>query len=89
MLTSLSAFTGVLGLAGMELIFIIAARVVLCFALVTKKSVDNTPVFELLPSGACTASRLSRFLALSPKEPPRMEVGKQLGGDTAGTGDPN
>lgn len=50
----------VLGLAGMELIFFVAAAVVICFRFVTKPSAGNTMMFYLW---FCTASRLV-FLSL-------------------------
>lgn len=45
----------VLGLAGMEVTFFIAARMGLFFVLVDR-SVDNAPVVWLLLNPACTAS---------------------------------
>ena len=71
----------------MELIFPIAALIALCFALVARKGVGNTPGFWLLLSSAPTASRLS--LQHCPPHTSRLGVGKILGGDGARTADPN
>ena len=70
----------------MELIFPLAALVVLCFVLVVRK-VLITLVFWLLLSSAPMASGLS--LQCFPPSPSRLGVGKILGGDRARTADPN
>lgn len=46
----------------MQLTFFIAVCMVLCFRSVAKKSVDNTPLFQLLLKSACTAPRPFCFL---------------------------
>lgn len=51
----------VLGLAGMELTFFIAACMAQCFGFCDKTSDGNTTVFWLLPKTVCTALRLSFF----------------------------
>lgn len=65
----------VLGPAGMELIFFVAAAIVICFRFVTKPSAGNAMVFYLW---FCTASRL--FFPLSAHLENRLgcvqEVGK-------------
>ena len=59
----------VLGVAGMELNFLLAAPMVLCAVLCLggQNSVENTLTLELLLSSACTASRPSLFLTRLPQ----------------------
>ena len=76
-------------LAGVEFIFFIVASIGLCFGFVLEAVViDNTGMFSLLLSSAYT--ELRPFLLLTP---PHQRAGwgvhKKLGGDTAGTADPN
>ena len=68
-------------LAGIELIFFIVASVGLSFGFVLEG------MFSLLLSSAYTESR--PFLLLSALPVSRLGVHKKLGGDTAGTDDPN
>lgn len=75
----------VLCLGEMELIFLIATLLQLCFVLVGRK-IDNAAVFWQLLSSARTASRLSAQRCLLTN---RLEVGKILGGDVSRTADPN
>ena len=58
------------------------------FSIWDQTSAGNTTGFWLLLSSACTTSRLSSFLTLL-LPGGRQEVGKRLGGDTAGTVDHN
>jgi len=58
------------------------------FWICDENSVDNRGMFQLLPSNAHTEPR--PFLLLNPTPPARrLGVHKKLGGDTAGTADPN
>ena len=56
------------------------------FWICAENSVDNMGMFPLLLSSAYTKSR--PFLLLTPPAR-RLGVHKKLGGDTAGTADPN
>jgi len=72
----------VLGLPGMELIFFIAAYMVLCFKFVTKTVLITYQNFSYL---LC----LHKFKAFSVSHSVPQQVGKRLGGETAGTADLN
>ena len=77
----------VLVLAGIELIFFIVASMGLVWVC-AENSVDNTGMFWLLLSPALP--RAKGFSAPHPTPPARRLGGhKELGGDTAGTADPN
>lgn len=56
----------VLGLAGVDLTVFIAAFVVPLFWVCGENSIGDTPMFWLLLTGACTASRLSLRFPLCP-----------------------
>lgn len=72
---SMRVTVSVAGMAAVELPFFRAAWLVLCFAFVSNKSVDNTPVFQLLLNSACAASRLSR----SPLPPMSVGIWQEIG----------
>ena len=74
-------------LAGIELIFFIIARMGLCFGFVLKTVLMFSGTFLLLLSSAYTESRPSLLLTAPPAR--RLGMHKKLGGDTAGTADPN
>jgi len=77
----------VLGLAGMQLIFFIAASVMICFTFVTKTVWLTQRCFNCYLNSACTAPRTSLFPILPPPNS-RLGVGKKKGADTSGTADP-
>ena len=77
----------VLVLAGVELIFFIVADMGLCFGFVLKTVLITRDVS--VPAEQCL-HRAKAFAAPHPTQPARRLGGhKKLGGDTAGTADPN
>jgi len=76
-----------LGLAGMELIFSIAACMVLCSRLVTKPVLVKHSVLGIAEQ--CLHSIKAFSFSDSGPRTSRLGVGKGLGGDTARTADPD
>lgn len=58
------------------------------FWICAENGVDNTEMFSLLLNRSCTVSRPFLLLVIS-LTARRLGVHKELGGDTAGTADPN
>lgn len=79
----------VLGLSRVELTLFRAAPMVLCFAAVSRTELVTHQCF-----GCCGAvlAQLEGFLSSilpPPRKASRLELGKKLGGDAAGTAEPN
>lgn len=78
----------ILGLAGMELVFFIAAPVVLCFGFVTKEMLIKYQCFSYCWIQLVTASKSCLFFTLPPGNRAGLGVGRMLGEDAARTAEP-
>lgn len=83
-----TAWSRVLAMAGMELIFPGAACLVLCFEFQTETVLVTCWCFSCCPTGLTQRQSFPSF-SLCSHPASRVGVDKRLGGSTAGTADPN
>lgn len=83
-----TAWSRVLAMAGMELIFPGAACLVLCFEFQTETVLVTCWCFSCCPTGLTQSQSFPSF-SLCSHPASRVGVDKRLGGSTAGTADPN